>query len=84
MLQDSPLTVASTKKGNIQFNNATLAGIVLATCHIDWRYLYKLNHKTVPESTRSMQNNFENIEKVFVEKNNKKARAIKAKVSIAP
>jgi hypothetical protein len=34
-LQDSSLAVASTKKGNIPFNNATLAGIVLATCNID-------------------------------------------------
>ena len=33
---------------------------------------------------RSMLDNFKNIEKVFVEKNNKKARAIKAKVSTAP
>ena len=34
-LQDSSLMVASTEKGNIPFNNATLAGIVLVTCHID-------------------------------------------------
>ncbi len=31
-LQDSSLAVASTDKGNIPFNDATLAGIVLATC----------------------------------------------------
>ncbi len=36
-LQDSSLAVASTERGNVPFNNATLAGIVLATCHIDWR-----------------------------------------------
>jgi hypothetical protein len=35
MLQNSSLAVASTKKGNVPFNNATLASIVLATCHID-------------------------------------------------
>jgi hypothetical protein len=35
MLRDSSLAVASTEKGNLPFNNATLAGIVLATCHID-------------------------------------------------
>jgi hypothetical protein len=34
-LQDSSLAVASTERGNVPFNNATLAGIVLATCHID-------------------------------------------------
>ena len=42
MLQDSSLVVASTEKGNIPFNDATLASIILATCHIDWRNLYEL------------------------------------------
>jgi hypothetical protein len=83
-LQDSSLAVASNEKGNIPFNNATLAGIVLATCHINWRNLYKLNHKTVPESTRLMLHDLETIEKVFVEKNNKKAKANVAKGPTAP
>ncbi len=65
-LRDSSLAVTSTEKGNVPFNNATLAGIVLVTCHIDWRNLYELNHKTVPESTRSMLHNLETIEKVFI------------------
>jgi hypothetical protein len=83
-LQDSSLAVASTEKGNVPFNNATLAGIVLATCYIDWRNLYELNHKTVPELPRSMLHNLETIEKVFVEKSNKKAKATKAKADTAP
>jgi hypothetical protein len=82
-LQDSSLMVASTEKGNIPFNNATLAGIVLATCHADWRNLYKLNHKTVPDLSRSMLHDLKTIEKVFVKKNNEKARATKAKASTA-
>jgi hypothetical protein len=48
-LQDSPLVVASTEKGNTPFNKATLASIVLSTCPTDWRNQYKMNHKTVPE-----------------------------------
>ncbi len=84
MLQDSSLVVASTEKGNVPFNDATLASIVLATCHIDWRNLYKLNHKTVLESTRSMLHDLETIKKVFVEKNNKKAKATVAKAGTAP
>jgi hypothetical protein len=83
-LRDSSLAVASTEKGNVPFNNATLAGIVLATCHIDWRNLYKLNHKTVLELTRSMLHNLETIKKVFVEKNNEKAKANVAKAGTAP
>jgi hypothetical protein len=75
-LQDSSLAAASTEKGNVPFNDATLASIVLATCHIDWRNLYELNHKTILESTRSMLH-------VFIEKNNKKAMAGIAKAGIA-
>jgi hypothetical protein len=37
MLRDSPLAVASTKKGNTPFNEATLVSIVLSTCPTDWR-----------------------------------------------
>jgi hypothetical protein len=84
MLQDSSLAVASTKKGNVPFNNATLASIVLATCHIDWRNHYELNHKTAPESTRLMLHDLETIKEVFVEKNNEKAKASVAKAGTAP
>ncbi len=45
---------------------------------------YDLNHKTIPESTRSMLHNLETIKKVFVEKNNKKAKASVAKAGTAP
>ena len=53
-LQDSQLAGAFTEKGNVPFNKATLASIVLATCPTDWRNQYEMNHKTVPELTRSM------------------------------
>ena len=51
-LGDSSLAVASTKRGNVPFNEATLAIIVLATCHIDWRNLYKLNHLQIEPQDR--------------------------------
>ena len=53
-LQDSPLAAASTKMGNMSIDDATLAGVILATCHTEWRNLYKMSHKTISESTRSM------------------------------
>jgi hypothetical protein len=83
-LRDSQLAVTSTKKENVPFNEATLAIIVLSTCPTDWRNQYKMNHKTVPESTRSMLLNLENIKKVFARKDGKKARAIKALAGTAP
>ncbi len=83
-LQDSSLAVASTEKGNVPFNDATLASIVLFTCHIDWRNLYKLNQKTILESARLMLHDLETIEKVFVEKNNEKAKANVVKAGTVP
>ncbi len=56
----------------------------MATCHIDWRNLYKLNHKPILELTGSMLHDLETIKKVFVEKNNKKAKANIAKTGTAP
>jgi hypothetical protein len=43
-----------------------------------------MNHGTIPESTRTMLQDLENIEKVYVECANNKARANKAKASTAP
>jgi hypothetical protein len=84
-LRDSSLAVASTEKGNIPFNEATLASILLSTCPTNWRNQYEMNHKTVPESTRrSMLLDLENIEKVFATMDGEKARSIKAKVGTAP
>ena len=34
-LGDSSLAVASTERGDVPFNDATLTGIILAICHID-------------------------------------------------
>ncbi len=56
----------------------------MSPCPTDWRNQYEMNHKTVPESTRSMLLNLENIEKVFATKDGKKARAIKALAGTAP
>jgi hypothetical protein len=83
-LQDSSLAAASTEKGNVPFNDSALASIVLATCHISWRNLYKLNHKTVPGSMRLMLHDLETIKKIFIERNNKKAKAGIAKAGTAP
>ena len=50
MLKDNTSAVASMEKGNVPFNKATLAGIIMATCLVAWRNQYNLTHKTIPES----------------------------------
>jgi hypothetical protein len=49
-----------------------------------WRKQYEINHRTVSESPRAMLQDLENTKKVFNEKYNKNARAVKAKVATAP
>ncbi len=56
----------------------------MTTCPIAWKNQYILTHKTVPESTRNMLPDLVNIEKVFTEKYNKKAKVNKAKVQQHP
>ena len=82
-VRDSASAAASTKKGNIPFNDATVAGIILATCPTEWRNQYEMSHRTVPESAKAMLQDLENIEKVYIERANDKARANKAKASTA-
>jgi hypothetical protein len=55
-LNASALAVTSAEKGDIPFNKATLAAIIMGTCPNPWRNQYELNHKTVPESPRAMLN----------------------------
>ncbi len=70
--------------GNVPFTEATHASIILSHLPGAWRNQYDLTHKTVPESPRAMLQDLENIEKLFIEKYNEKARANKAKAATTP
>jgi len=65
----------------VPFNETTLASIILSHLPVAWRTQYALTHALVPESPRATLVDLENIEKLFVEKANKAARANKAKVA---
>jgi hypothetical protein len=69
--------------GNVPFTKATQASIILSRLPVAWRNQYNLTHSMVPESPRAMLMDLENIEKLFVKKYNKKARANKAKAATA-
>jgi hypothetical protein len=73
-LKNSPKAVATTKRGNIPFNCAILASILLATVTIGWQNQYNLLHSTVPELPRTLLADLENIKHVMMECDNKKAR----------
>ncbi len=82
-IKNSPLAVASMEFGNAPFTDATHASIILLHGPVAWRNQYDLTHKTVPELPRAMLLDLENIEKLFVERYNKKARTNKAKAASA-
>ena len=80
-IKNSPQAVVSTELGNVPFNEMTLASIILNHLPVVWRTQYALTHMLVPKSPRAILVDLENIEKIFVEKANKAARANKAKVA---
>ncbi len=80
-LKDCPKAVSVAKKGNIPFDEAYLAAIVLASVLMTWQNQYNLTHLTVPKSMRVLLPDLEAIEWVMVEKQNKK---LNAKVKATP
>jgi hypothetical protein len=72
-IKNSPLAVATTEMGNVPFTEATHASIILSHLPVVWKNQYDLTHKSVPELPRAMLQDLKNIEKLFVEKYNKKA-----------
>jgi hypothetical protein len=83
-IKNSPLAVATIEMGNVPFTEATHASIILSHLPVAWRNKYNLMHKTVLESPHVMLQDLKNIEKLFAEKYNEKARANKAKAATAP
>jgi len=69
-IKNSPQAVASTKYGNVPFNESMLPSIILNHIPVAWRNQYNMTHPIVPESPRAILLDLENLEKVFVEKSN--------------
>jgi hypothetical protein len=82
MLKDSPKAVPMTKKGNIPLSECDLAAIMLVSIPMSWQNQYKLNHSTVLQSICMLLPDLEAIERVMIEKHNKKLKA-KDKASTA-
>jgi hypothetical protein len=82
---DSLMAVAGTKKMNVPFNEADLAGIVLFSAPSSWVNQYNMTHPTLPKNPGALLNNLEAIEQVMDEKHNAtlKAKAKKATAASA-
>ncbi len=68
MVFDSSMAVAGTKKINVPFNEADLAGIVLNLVPSSWVNQYNMMHAMVPKNHRALLTDLEAIEQVMDEK----------------
>jgi hypothetical protein len=75
MVNDSSMAVEDTKKGNVPFNKADLAGIVFKAIPTSWVNQYNLTHLTLSKSLRLLLPDLENIKYVMNEKHAKSAKA---------
>ncbi len=58
---DLLMAVAGTKKMNVPFNEADLAGIVLNSVPSSWVNQYNMTHSMLPKNPRALLNNLEAI-----------------------
>jgi hypothetical protein len=79
---DSSMAIAGTKKMNMPFNEADLAGIVLNSVPSSWVNQYNMMHSTLPKNPRALLNDLEAIEQVMDEKHSTSLKA-KAKEASA-
>jgi hypothetical protein len=79
---DSLMAIAGTKKMNVPFDKADLAGIVLNLVPSSWVNQYSIAHSTLPKNPRALLNDLEAIEQVMDEKHNATLKA-KAKEATA-
>ena len=69
------MAVEDTKKDNMPFNEANLAGIILKAVPALWVNQYNLTHATLPKSLRQLLLVPENIECVMNKKRTEMAKA---------
>ena len=81
-VKDCLRAVENTKKGNVPFNKANLANIVLKAVPISWVNQYNLNHSTLPKSPRLLLPALDNIKRVMNEKRAESAKT-RAKDGVA-
>ncbi len=74
-VKDSPMAVEDTKKSNVPFDKADLAGIVLKAISTSWVNQYNLTHLMLQKSPRLLLPDLENIKRVMNKKCMESAKA---------
>jgi hypothetical protein len=75
MVFDSLMAIAGTKKMNVPFDEADLAGIVLNLVPSSWVNQYNMTHSMLPKNPRVLLNDLEAIGQVMDEKHNASLKA---------
>jgi hypothetical protein len=75
---NSSMAVEGTKKGNVPFDEADLAGIILNSVPVSWLNQYNMTHQTPPSGTRALLQDLEPIKHVM-EEQHKDVHKVKAK-----
>jgi hypothetical protein len=80
---NSPMAVEGTKKGNVPFDEADLAGMVLNSVPVSWINQYNMTHTTLPDGTRTLLQDLNTIKCIMEEKHEavQKAKAEEASAS---
>ena len=80
MVYDSSMAVEGTKKSNVPFDEADLAGIICNSVPVTWVNQYNMTHSTLPKFSHVLLLDLEAIEHVMNEKHqaNHKAKAKEA------
>jgi hypothetical protein len=84
MVFNSPMVIEGTKKGNVPFDEADLAGIVLNSVPVSWMNQYNMTHTTLPDETRTFLQDLESIKRVMDKKHEagQKAKMKEASASV--
>jgi hypothetical protein len=77
---NSLMAIAGTKKMNVPFDEADLAGIVLNLVPSSWGNQYNMMQSTLPKNPKALLNNLEAIKRVMDEK---QSASLKAKAKEA-
>jgi hypothetical protein len=65
MVFNSSMVVEGMKKGNVPFDEADLAGIVLNSVPVSWSNQYNMTHQMLPSGTRALLQDLEPIKYVI-------------------
>ncbi len=82
MVFNPPMAIEGTKKGNVPFDEADLARIVLNSVPVSWMNQYNMTYMTLPDGTRTLLQDLELIECLMDEKH-EAGQKVKAKEAAA-